>query len=282
MDPNREIIYYTDYRKFLKDYYTTRKAQVKGFTYQVFAQKAGFSAASFLKMVIDGKKNLTKTSCAQVAEAMHLTKKSTEYFTCIVGFTQEKSIERKKEYLAKIDRYRKKNVPEIVLPGEYDYLRHWLHAVVREMVELKDFKEDPEMIAQRLHYGVRPEDVKKSLEFLLQHGFLTRNLLGRLKKKDKTLSTGDIPHNEELELIARQYHLQSIQLAQRAVSELPKDSRNVVSGTFSMSQKNYESACKRIQNLFYELLEMGASDEGADQVFQLNINLFPMSRSCDD
>ncbi len=282
MNPNRDIIYYTDYRKFLRDYYSAKKKQVKGFTYQVFADQAEFSAVSFLKMVIDGKKNLTEESVGKVARALKLKKKSAEYFKNIVFFTQVKSIAEKKRYLGRIDRYRKQNKPELLLAGEYDYLRNWLHVVVRETVELHDFDENPVQIAKKLRYGVKPDEIKKSLTFLIEHGFLKRDKKGRLVKRDKTLSNGTIPHDEELELIARSYHLKMIELAGKAVSELPKELRHVINGTLSMSRENYDIACKRIGTLFYELLELAGSDEGADEIFQLNINLFPMSRGSDE
>ena len=57
----KEIVEYTDYRKFIQDYYDERKRN-SAFSWQEFARNAGFSSAVFLKYVSEGKKNHTKTN----------------------------------------------------------------------------------------------------------------------------------------------------------------------------------------------------------------------------
>lgn len=276
MNPNESIIEYTDYRKFLRDYYESRKKITRHFSYQMIAEGAGLSSASFVRMVIEGEKGLTKESIARFARSLKLNKKASEYFEYIVFFSQAKNIEIKEQYLKKIDRFRKRNRPELLLPGEYDYLKNWLHAVVREAVELPGFEEDAEKIARRFIVPVAADSVRKSIGFLLEHGFLARNQRGALIKKEKTISTVEVPRNEELVLIAKKYHLQMLELAGRALLELPRQERSVTNTTLSMSEKSYELALKRIETLRYELLELAASDNDADRVYQLNINVFPL------
>ncbi len=50
------IFNYMDYREFLEDFYDEQKSANKAFSYQYFANKAGFKSKSFIKLVIDGKK----------------------------------------------------------------------------------------------------------------------------------------------------------------------------------------------------------------------------------
>ena len=68
---------YLDHHKFLKDYFEEKKAHCPFFSYKYFAQKAGFSSPNFLKLVIDGKRNLTKDSVFKFCKAMGLNKKDT-------------------------------------------------------------------------------------------------------------------------------------------------------------------------------------------------------------
>jgi uncharacterized protein (TIGR02147 family) len=46
---------YTDYQKYLADYYNERKKQNHGFSYQSLAQKAGFGNAGFVYNIFNGK-----------------------------------------------------------------------------------------------------------------------------------------------------------------------------------------------------------------------------------
>jgi uncharacterized protein (TIGR02147 family) len=67
-----------------------------------------------------------------------------------------------------------------------------------------------------------------------------------------------------------------LELAGKALLELPKEQRSVTNTTLSMSEKSYELALKRIETMRYELLELAAADSSADRVCQLNVNLFPL------
>lgn len=275
-NPNKEIFYYTDYRVFLKDYYNALKKSMPGFSYKYMAERAGFSSRSFQKLVIDGKKNLTKESILKIAKALRLNKKVTGYFENIVFFTQVKELDRKVYYLELIDKFRKRNKPEMLLPAEYGYIEEWYYPILREIVELPEFDEDPEKIAKMLLFALKPDIIKKSLDFLLSEGFLQRDEKGRLVKREKNLHTGRVEHNATLAVKVRQFHLKMIELAAKAVADFPNDIRHVTNTTLSMSKESYEKALKRIETMRYELLELAKADDNADQIYQLNVNLFPM------
>jgi uncharacterized protein (TIGR02147 family) len=278
MNPNKEIFLYSNYREFLRDYYLAQKKSVPKLTFRLFAQQAGFSSASFQKLVMDGKKNLTMESILKISRAVRLNKKAGEYFKALVFFNQVKTLEEKKYFLKIIDSFRKKNKPEKLLPREYDYLKEWYHCVIREMVDFPDFKEDPEYINKKLFYAVKPDAIRKSLEFLLGTGFLVRDQNGKLTKKDKTLATGDIADQEMLGTIARAHHCSMIDFARKAASNLPREERSVSNTTLGISAAAYAAALKRIEQLRMEILEIAAADPAADRVFQLNVNLFPLTK----
>ena len=276
MNPNKDIVNYTNYRQFLKHYYESRKKETPRFSYNFIAQRGGLSSASFIRMVINGKKNVTKESVIKIAKALKLNKKASEYFEDIVFFTQAKDLETKEYFLKRIDKYRKKNNPKLLRSKEYDYLNEWFHAVIREVVELPGFKEEPKEIAKKFLFHVSSSDIQDSLNFLLENGFLARNRYGKIVKKEKTLSTIDIPENEDLIIIAKKYHLKMIELAKKSLSIVPKGKRSINNTTLSLSKQSFELALKRIDSLRYELLELASSDTNIDKICQLNINLFTL------
>ena len=69
----------------------------------------------------------------------------------------------------------------------------------------------------------------------------------------------------------------STELAAEAVASMPSNTRNATNTTLSFSKKSFEAAMKRIKAMRYELLELASADREADQVYQLNVNLFPLS-----
>jgi len=278
MNPSKDIFQYSDYRLFLREYYRDQKEKIPGFTYDILAQRGGFSSASFPKLVIDGKRNLTKESAGNMCKALKLNKKAAQYFEVLVSFNQARTLEEKTSFLEKIDSFRRRNCPEKLLAKEYDYLKKWIHSAIRELVDLPGFREDPEWISKKLRYNVKSEEIKQSLEFLTANGFLKRNAEGRLVKKEKTLGTGEVPDREVYSAVARGHHLNMMHLAEEAVANLPREKRNVTSTTISLSKKTYEAAQQRIHQLHLELLELAKADTDVDQVYGLNMNLFPLTK----
>ena len=55
-----DILQYTNYRVFLRDYYEYKKKTSTAFSLRFFAEKAGLSSHAHLKLAIDGKRNITK------------------------------------------------------------------------------------------------------------------------------------------------------------------------------------------------------------------------------
>jgi uncharacterized protein (TIGR02147 family) len=67
------VFAYTDYRKFLSDYYNEQKKLSPAFSYKNFSNKAGFPNKGFIYNVICGRKNLAKSSVVRVCKAMAMT-----------------------------------------------------------------------------------------------------------------------------------------------------------------------------------------------------------------
>jgi uncharacterized protein (TIGR02147 family) len=282
MNINSDIFNYSDYRAFLKDFYAGKKGQSERFTLRLFAEMTGFSSPSFLKLVMDGDKNLTAPSILKIIRGMRLRKKAADYFENLVFFNQAVTLEDKSHFLAKINACRKKNRPEKLLAKEFDYLKKWYHCVIREMVDLSDFQEDPHWIARKLLYAVKPDEINESLRFLQENGFIERDGNGRLYKREKTIATGAIGEEEMLNTIARSFHRQMVRFAEGSLSTLPKEVRNTSNTTLSLSGQSYEIATRRIEQLRLELLEIAAADKAVNRIYQLNINLFPLTKGPDN
>ena len=81
-----DVFRYLDYRRFLADYYRARKA--RGFSYRAFSRAAGLGAPNYLKLVIDGQRNLTAAMAARFAHACGLSGEGADYFAQLVEFNQ--------------------------------------------------------------------------------------------------------------------------------------------------------------------------------------------------
>ena len=88
----KALFEYLNYRDYLRDYYEEKKRLSSFYSYRLFSQKAGFSAPNVLKLVTEGKRNLSKESVFKFVKALGFNKKEAEYFENLVFFNQAKSI----------------------------------------------------------------------------------------------------------------------------------------------------------------------------------------------
>lgn len=78
------IFNYSDYRKFLRDFYHYKKQVNPYYSYRLFSMKAGFRAPNLLKLVMDGQRNLTRDSVCKFSQALKLSEQESAYFADMV------------------------------------------------------------------------------------------------------------------------------------------------------------------------------------------------------
>src|SRR5438045_8662218 len=89
---------YEDYRKYLKDLYDFQKKNRRSFSFRFFSHHAGFTSPNYLKLVMDGARNLTEESIQKFANGFKLNQQETDFFKNLVFFTQAKTSEEKSRY----------------------------------------------------------------------------------------------------------------------------------------------------------------------------------------
>src|ERR1044071_9309165 len=82
---------FTDYRQYLREFYEFRRNQtrthLRPYSYANFAAAADIKSPNYLKLIIDGQRNLSREMAAKFARATLLSKEETEEFMALVDFT---------------------------------------------------------------------------------------------------------------------------------------------------------------------------------------------------
>src|SRR5690606_4572701 len=102
-----DVFRYHDYRSFLADFYDAKKRRTQGFSYRAFSRAAGLGAPNYLKLVIDGQRNLTPTMAQRFASTCGLGREACEYFGVLVTFTQATSSDERAEAYQRLTRFRR-------------------------------------------------------------------------------------------------------------------------------------------------------------------------------
>lgn len=269
-----ESIYnYSDYRQYIKDYYETHKAISPSFSFRYLSQKAGINSSAFFKFIIEGKRNLTKKTILKTCSALKLKDKDAEYFENLVFFNQARTIKEKNHYFDKlIEKQRARNV-KILGKDQYDYFSAWYHCIIRELVTMYDFKENYGILGRMLNPPITEKQARDSVKLLLKLGFL-KKVNDQYEQTEPLVSTG--PGIRAHQIVQHQ-----IEMLRRAIDSYDNcipENRLGSSTTFSISRQTFKTFVKRIRELRAQLMEMARNDNNPELVYQLNINLFSLSK----
>src|SRR4051812_22386138 len=101
---------YSDHKTFLKEWFLEKKLSLGGFSYGRFSELAGLGSPNYMKLVIEGKRNLTVANIHQVAAGMGLSFDETQFFEALTLFGQSKT-GTEKTYFRRRLRELRKNKP---------------------------------------------------------------------------------------------------------------------------------------------------------------------------
>ncbi|WP_173473607.1 TIGR02147 family protein [Fibrobacter succinogenes] len=268
-----DVLQYTNYRVYLRDYYEYKKKTVPAFSLRFFAEKAGLSSHAHLKLTIDGKRNITKNTVVKLIHGLGLDGQRAAYFESLVFFNQAQTDADKQVYYAQLLKASPRSKLHKMDKAQFRIFREWHHSAILEMVALKDFRPIPDWISRRLGGLVTPAQVTESLKLLVEVGLLVKTANG-FRQRDPLITTDD----EVQDLMVKMYHLQMLKLSASMLSALPGAQRDVSALTFSIKREDFPNLKKHLQLMRKELLDFSAKAGEAEEVVQVNIQLYPLTR----
>jgi uncharacterized protein (TIGR02147 family) len=267
-----DIFKFLNYRKYLDKYYKVRKPH--GFSYRTFSRRAGIASPNYLKLVIQGKRNLTPYMAERFAEACKLKGESAEYFVHLVTFNQAKTLTERDDAFSKLKRYRRYRSAQRLELAHAAYFSTWYLPAIREIAARDDFCEDPKWIAEQLWPSIKPSQASIALDTLLKLGLLERNEKGHIVQGNPILSTGPETHNMHV----ANYHRAMMSRASESIDEIPASQRDITSLIFCLNKNGVREIKERIREFRHQIIERAEGEQEPYQVLQLNIQLFPLSR----
>jgi uncharacterized protein (TIGR02147 family) len=263
---------YTDYRLFLRDYYTWAKLNRRGFSHRSFLADAGMAGPTYLKRVMEGLHDLTRTSVPKFAKALQLVSTEAEYFDALVGFNQATTPAEKDRHFKRLMEIRPARSQTTLERTQYDYYEHWYNIAIREMLAFLPYKNNAGAFARLLTPAVPPGKVKKAIDLLQSLGLLTQTPEG-LRASKALLKTD--PSMESLFL--PRFHQSMAKLGLEALDRFGKNERYFSGTTVSISEETYEVVVEKIRALRRDILEHVQADPSPKRVYHLNMQMFPLT-----
>ncbi|MCX6128053.1 MAG: TIGR02147 family protein [Proteobacteria bacterium] len=280
MKQRPSVYSYTNYRSYLQDFYLFMKQSKRGYSYRQFSQSAGFSSPNVLKLAIESNRNISNKSVDKFIKALSLGPGPAEYFRCLVLMNQADQDEQRVEYFTKLKRLIPSSRRYELQAEAVEYLSHWIFPVIREMVLLEGFRDDPYWIQRRLTGRIELKQIVSALNFLKSNGFIEKLANGTYSVKDEIVITSDEVKN----LAVRAFHRRILLQAIEAIEDLPVEQREYGALIFQLPETAIPELKQKLKSFRQELhkwaLEQTQSQKNKT-VIQLNLQMFPQTKGAE-
>lgn len=275
---------FTDYRQFLREFYEFRRRQtrtsLRPYSYATFAAAADIKSPNYLKLIIDGQRNLSPEMARRFARAMNLSREESDEFVALVDFTQATDPLERNRYLKLLSEMR---VRQQLRSGEinvetWEKVPSWVTWVLYALTDQKNVSFDVDELFAIMRGKARIEDIRRSLDKLIASGELARNLETGDVVKGRELMSGveDVP----VELV-RKLQAELMYLGLESLFQDGPQDREIGTQTLALTEKEFEQLkfeLRQFRKRWTKDVSVARVSEKGDRVFQLNIQLFPVTR----
>jgi uncharacterized protein (TIGR02147 family) len=268
------IFDYFDYRLFLRDFYRQQKAKNPFFSYRYIGNRVAMDS-SFLIKVLQGHLHIANEKIGTFADVCNLNEKEAAYFETLVYFCKAKSEKERRlffEKLFSIGKIKNRKLEE----RQYRFFQNWHHSALWSLLNFFPFKGDYAEIAEMLCPAISSKEAKRSISLLESIGLIKKNDDGIYRTTDRNLTTGKEWHS----LAINQYQKEMMLRAMESLDRDPKEERNISTVTMNIPHKLLPEIDEMISSFRETLIQTvnSAKDTATDRVYQLNVQLFPLSR----
>lgn len=264
---------YLDYRAFLRDWYAAMKQQQRAFSFRAFSQRAGFRSPNFLKLVMDGDRNLTATSVESFMVGLRLNKQEQAFFRELVLFTQASDHEVRDRHYQRLLQCRKFQELKPVDREQYAYYGTWYHPVLRELIASPNFDGTARWLAEHCRPQITEVQAERALQVLAQLRLIERDAQGRWRQTQSLVTTGP----EVRSLVLMNYHRELLELTKQQLAAIPAAQRDVSALTLGITRARIPELKRKIQEFRREILQWVSTETAPEVVLQLNMQCLPVT-----
>jgi uncharacterized protein (TIGR02147 family) len=267
----KQITEYKDYHSLIKDFYEEQK-RTSYFSWREFAKLAGFSSPTYLRLVSEGKSNLSRVTMNRMISAMGLAGYEADYFKAMVNFCNAKDDSAKMPFWKEMRKIAIEYKVRVVDKEAVEYFDGWKNPVIRELAPMMKGA-TPGQMAKACCNEISAADVASSLDFLTKVGFLRKDASGAYRQTEKNV----VASKDGMAYAVHALQKNMISLGGEAVERFDAKTRSISSVTLTVNRKGYERIAREIDDFRKRIVAIAADTNDADQIYQMNLQLFPLT-----
>lgn len=276
---------YMNYRQYLGDFYQYKRKASKGslraYNYAVFSAAANIKSPNYLKMIIEGKRNLSDDMISKFGKALGFLKEQTEEFRLLVQFTQATDPADRNMFLKKLSEHR---VAGKLKSGEIDRktwekVPNWVTWIIYAMVDQDGVAFDTAGLKKLLRGKASEDEIESALNTLLATGELRRDEATGELRKNRSL----IESPEEIPVaLVRKLQSQLMYLGLESLYQDQPMDREFGTLTLSLTKSEFEEIkfkLRQMRKALHKDNSIARMKSKGERVYQLNLQLFPVTNA---
>ena len=273
MADSPDLFTYLDYRQFLDDWFAARKEANPRYSHRAFSRRSGQKSPSFLKDLIEGRRNLTPATLPGVITALGLDTSEASFFGALVQLEQADTAAEQQEAWDHIAATRRFLEARRIEGEGFAYLSRWYYPAIRELARIPGFRADPGWIRHRVHPTLTVRQVEAALESLKTLGVRGEGD-GKLESREATLTTP----REVAGLAVHNYHQGMLDRAKSAIDAFDPDDRHFLAVTATVPRSLLPTLKAELNALQARLCDLcDSAKDDAEEVVQINLHFFPLT-----
>jgi hypothetical protein len=243
------IFNYFDFREYLKDDLARRKAGNPAFSIRSMAVRLKVDSSTLVR-IFNKQRNISPNLLPKLIKFLGLRSKESEYFIHLVKFCQAKS-ER-----------------------DYAFYEEWYYSAVRELLRFYPFTGDYQALSRMLEPVITVHEARRAIDLLLRCNFIKRSG-DAYAVCDSTITTGEQWHGPAIQRFHRDTLVKTIE----GLDRIPRQERDFSTMTMCYSPEGYKKVRELLRRTREEMTRIEEADRQRNRVYQINMQLFPLSKS---
>ena len=265
------IFDYLDYREFLRDYYKDAKRNKPFFSYRFIGNHVGMDSSYVIK-VLQGNLHISTKKINAFIKLLELGEPEAEYFETLVHFGRAKTERQRKLYFERLFSLSSVKAQRLE-PHQYEFFQKWYYSTVWAIINCTPFNGDFHALADTCMPAITVWDAKRAVRLLVRLGLIAKEADGMYHTTGQNLTTGWKWYSHAIESNQRDM----IHLAGEAIGLFAKEKRDISTVTMGIDEKALPEIREHIRKFRSSLIKIVNSYSGTGRVYQLNIQLFPLS-----
>lgn len=262
---------YTDYREYIRDFLLEKKKKNSGYSSRCAAEKCGVPSGTFTR-ILNGTRGIGGSVLPKIIEWLGLRHREEAYFRLLLKFQQcSDSVEKENLYNELL--VFRKQMRHCIPDDKFHFFEQWYYVALFELIKIVPDVSDPGQLGSFLEPTVSGAKVEVALEVLEKAGFLRKKDQGYMAT-GTFLSTGDRWESAAIQ----SFQKMMATLGADALVRFPKKERDISTLSVSLGEENFNRVTEIIREAREKIRQIENSETLPEKVYQVNFQVFPLSR----